>query len=226
MPAASETDVAAGGRWFRRRSVPFPTWRSWLLAGCAVAAAAIGFGLGLPHFLAVTARVPGAEVLVVEAWGPDFVVEAAWEEYRRGGYRQLVVAGGPMERGEALSEYRSYAELGRATLLRLGAPGDAVAAAPGPKAARDRTLVSAQAVRAWLGERGAVPPSICVMTPGAHARRTRLAYERAFGPGVAVGIVAVPEERYEARNWWRSSAGVKTELLEFIGYAYVRLFGW
>ncbi len=226
MPAGSERDLAAAGRWFRRRTVPVPTWRTLLLAGLAAAAIAAGGALGLPRFLAVTARVPAAEVLVVEAWSPDFVVAAAWAEYRQGGYKQIVASGGPMERGEALSDYGSYAELGRATLLRLGAPAAAVAAVAGPKVKRDRTLASAQAVRAWLGARGPMPRAICVMTPGAHARRTRLMYEQAFGSGVAIGIVAVPDERYDARTWWRSSVGVKTELLELVSYTYARLFGW
>lgn len=195
------------------------------MAGLLAAAGAAGFLRGLPVFLAVTDRVPSAADLVVEAWAPDFVVAAAWAEYGRGGYRRLIVTGGPMERGEALSEYRSYAELGRATLLRLGAPPEAVVAVPGPKAARDRTVASARAVRDWLVARGPMPGAICVMTPGAHARRTRLAYERVFGAGVAIGIVAVPEERYDSRTWWRSSVGVRTELSEAIGYLYARLFG-
>ena len=224
-PACDSNSAGASGRWFRRRTVPVPTWRTVGLAAVLGAVAFAGAIRALPGFLAVTARVPGAELLVVEAWGPDFVVGAAWTEYRQGGYKRLFVTGGPMERGEALSEYGSYAELGRATLLRLGAPADGVEAAAGPKVVRDRTLASAQALRSTLAARGALPKALCVMTPGAHARRTRLMYELAFGPEVAIGIIAVPDERYEAAEWWRTSVGLRTELSELIGYLQARVVG-
>ena len=50
--------------------------------------------------------------------------------------------------------------------------------------------------------------------------------EKAFGPGVAVGIRAAPDERYDAAHWWQSSQGVRTVIDEFVAYLYARLAFW
>lgn len=207
---------------FRRRLCPVPTWRGWLaLAGLALLTVLAFLRLSHP-FLSVTNRV-GGELLVVEGWCPDFAFKAAIQEFNSGGRRALLVTGGPLEKGEPLSEFRTYAELGAATLARLGLATDVVTPVPAPKVRQDRTYTSAVALRRWLAARGPLPAKLDVVSAGAHARRTRLLFQKAFGDATEIGIIAVADERYEPDRWWRSSMGFRTTTGELIGYAYARL---
>ena len=52
--------------------------------------------------------------------------------FKRGRYSLLCVTGGPLERGEPLSEYKTYAELGAAILVKAGLATNLVSAIPAP----------------------------------------------------------------------------------------------
>jgi hypothetical protein len=65
--------------------------------------------------------------------------------------------------------------------------------------------------------------SINVLTEDAHARRTQMLFEKAFGSGVAVGIISIPDPDYDAKHWWRTSEGVREVLGESIAYIYARI---
>jgi hypothetical protein len=68
--------------------------------------------------------------------------------------------------------------------------------------------------------------SFNVLTEDAHARRTRLLYEKAFGDGTRVGIISVANPDYEGKHWWSSSQGVREVIGESIAYIYARFFFW
>lgn len=93
-----------------------------------------------------------------------------------------------------------------------------------PKVQRDRTYSSAAALRNWWLQRGDRSVVFNVVTTSAHARRTRLLFEKAFGPEAKIGIIAVPDERFDGTRWWGSSQGVRTVTEELIGYLYARCF--
>ena len=63
-----------------------------------------------------------------------------------------------------------------------------------------------------------------VFTLGAHARRSRLLFEKALGDEVAMGVIAAPDQTYDQDHWWRSSNGVRTVLSELIAYLYAVIF--
>jgi len=207
----------------RRRPCLVPTWRGWavLLLGCALVAF-VTFWKAY-SFLALTAPEPGG-VLVVEGWAPDYALEAAKAEFHRAQYSKLYVTGGPLEYGAPLSEYKTYADLGAATLLKLGLRADQVQAVPAARALRDRTFNSAIFFKRWLRDHHQGPGRFTLMTVGAHARRTRLMFQKAFGKDALVGVIAVPEEGYDAGHWWHSSAGVRTVINEGLAYIYARFF--
>ena len=75
----------------------------------------------LHPFLAVSDPGPGG-ALTVEGWVQDRTMREAIAEFNRGHYKMLYVTGGPLERGALLSEYHTTAELGGASLLRMGMP--------------------------------------------------------------------------------------------------------
>ena len=213
-----------GREWglFRRRECLVPTWRGWIVL------LAIGVGLTaiaareIYPFLAVNEPIPGG-VLVVEGWLPDYALEETVAEFRRDQSRRLFVTGGPIERGAPLVEYRSSAELCAATLFRLGLETNAVQAVPARKVRRDRTYASAVTLKNWLDQHGIGRTNINVISVGAHARRTRLLFAKAFGDGYTVGIICIEDQSYDPHRWWESSAGVRTIMGESIAYLYARL---
>ena len=89
---------------------------------------------------------------------------------------------------------------------------------------RDRTYNSAVALRDWFREHNVTVRSINVLTEDAHARRTQLLFQKAFGSGVAVGVISVPDPDYDEKHWWRTSEGVREVLGESIAYVYARIF--
>jgi hypothetical protein len=207
----------------RRRECVLPTLRGWLLLVVVGTLLVIGAVRNVHPFLAVTDPVP-SEVLVVEGWTPDYALEEAIAEFRRHHCSKLYVVGGPLEQGAFLSEYKTYAELGAATLMRMGLNRDAVQAVPRPAVRRDRTYASAVALKRWLQEHDAMPTSLNVMSVAAHSRRSWLLFHKAFGEGSRVGIVAVEDRDYDAKHWWRYSEGVRVVTGEVIAYCYARLF--
>jgi len=159
-------------------------------------------------------------VLVVEGWVPDYVLEEARAEFGRHRYLTLYVTGGPLERGGYLSEYKTYAELGAATLIQIGMSKDALEAVPAPLVRQDRTYTSAVALNNWLRQHGVNVTSINVVSMGAHARRSRLLFQEAFGEGSRVGIIAVEDRNYDPRYWWKFSQGVRVVVDELVAYIY------
>jgi len=189
----------------------------------AAVASSVALVLWLHDFLAVNAPVQ-AEGLVVEGWVPDYIVEEAVREFEAGRYEWVAASGGPLSVGTYITEYRTYADVGVATLEKLGLPKDKLIVAEAEKTYRNRTYYSAKGVKAKLEELGLEPNGLNVVTEGAHARRTRLVYRKVFGSEVAVGVLSYPSKDYDPDRWWASSDGVKTTITETIGWLYECLF--
>ena len=205
----------------KRRECRVPTLRGWLAILVAGIALCAGLLHGVYPFLAVSEARRGG-VLVAEGWGSEAVLTAVLAEFRREHYDGLFVTGVPIEESSPLAEYKSFAELGAAVLTRLGGDPNAIHAIPAPAVRQDRTYASAVALKNWLREHGVAPTTVNVMTSGAHSRRTRLLFQKAFGDGVAIGIVASPERDFDPRRWWTSSSGFRTVTDEAIAYLYAR----
>ncbi len=205
-----------------RRQCLVPTLRGWGLAALSVAALALIGMCRIGPFLTVSDPVPGG-VLVVEGWGPDYVMEVAAAEFKRNHYAKLFVTGIPLAQGTLLSEYTNYACVGAATLLKLGLSTNDVQAVPTDKTRRDRTYHMALSLKKWLREHDLPPTKINLITVGPHARRSRLLFEKALGKGVTVGVLAVPDREYDEQYWWNSSQGVRTIIGEALAYGYARL---
>lgn len=197
-----------------------PTWRGWLLLGVIFLTLAFAAIWAAYPFLAVTDTKPGG-VLVVEGWASDYALEAAVAETKQFSYERVYVTGGPIEQGGPLSNYKTYADLGRATLLALGMSTNLVQPVPGPRVKQDRTYASALAFRKWVDEHGIQLTRVNVLTVGPHARRSRLLFQKSLGD-VPIGVIAVAEPDYDARHWWRSSQGFRIVTSEAIAYLYAR----
>jgi uncharacterized SAM-binding protein YcdF (DUF218 family) len=184
----------------------------------AVALAAVR---GVYPFLAVNDPRPGG-VLVVEGWAADYALEAAVADFKQFSYEKVYVTGGPIEWGAPLSSYKTYAELGTATLLALGMSSNVVQAVPAPRVKQDRTYACAVALKKWVDEHGVQLTRINLVTVGPHARRSRLLFQKSFGKDMPIGVVAIAEPDYDAQHWWRSSMGFRGVTGEAIAYLYAR----
>ena len=95
---------------------------------------------------------------------------------------------------------------------------------PSPTQYRNRSYASAVALREWVEQHRLSVTSFNLVTMGAHARRSRLLFQKAFGGNVHIGVIAVRDREYDPDRWWRSSEGVKEVISEGAGYLYARLF--
>ncbi len=198
--------------------------RGWLVLVVVALATSSFFFFTIGPFLAVTDRVV-SDTLVVEGWISLPLQRAAAEEFAAGGrYHRLFTTGGPWSPDLAEEDNRkTWASIGAKHLKAAGVPEGIVRAVPSGRAGRDRTYASAVALREWGRANDAHFARINVVTEGVHARRTRLLFAEAFGPEVAVGIVALPSPEYDLKRWWLSSAGVRDVVGETLAYLYARL---
>ena len=210
-------------RLFNKRERWGLTWRGWLALGLGAIGCLGVFLLTIHPFLAPTERVP-ASVLVVEGWVHQYAINAAVAEFRAGGYQRVFTTGGPIKgTGDYSSDYNTAASVGASLLRQAGLPSEVLQMVPCRVRMRDRTYNAAVALREYFWSQHLDVRSMNVVTEGAHARRTRLLFEKAFGAGVEVGIIAIPDPDYDARRWWRFSEGFREVTGETIAYLYARL---
>ena len=198
-----------------------PTWKGWLVLLLVCGIPAILAARHAYYFLAMNAPVPGG-ILVVEGWGPDFFMIEAAKEYQRNHYDGVYVTGVPIEAGASFTNFRTYADMGGAILEKMGIDSKSLHVVPAEGVARDRTYTSALALKKWLSDHNVNVKVLTVITVGAHARRSHLLYEKAFGDGVNVGVIAVRDEGMDPDHWWRSSPGFRAVTDEMAAYIYAR----
>jgi hypothetical protein len=175
-------------------------------------------------FLSVTSRVNG-EFLVVEGWVPDYAIQQAVSEFNGHSYKTVIATGEPLSKGSMLSEYHTFAEVGAATLKKLGVNTNQVVSVPSRYTQRGRTIASASALRSWFEAEKIRPHAINIVTLGGHARRTRILYQKVLGKSVDIGVIAVEPADYDPKRWWHYSAGVRAVISDLVGYLNARLFG-
>ena len=199
------------------------SWRGRAVVLLALAGGFLVWLYNVQPFLAETRPVK-TNVLVMEGWVPEYAAQRVAEDFLRGNGRMVYSTGGPITGTDGSTNYlHSIAYEGAEMLQSAGVPPDCVQMVPAREVGRDRTYTSAVALRDWFRAHGQTVAALNVYTQDAHARRTRLLFQEAFGPQVAVGIIAVPDPDYDPAHWWRYSEGVRVVLGENIAYLYARL---
>jgi hypothetical protein len=206
---------------FQRRECVVPTWRGLLLFLGVSALALILFVRNVYPFLAVNKPSPGG-VLVIEGWATDYSMAQAIEEFHAHPYDAFLVTGGPIDKGAPFTQFKTYAEFGEATIEKMGVSPNLVHAVPAPEVERDRTYASAQALKEWMQAHHLSTKNVNVLTMGWHARRSRLLFERAFGPETTIGITALDIPDPNRKPWWKTSVGVRGVISEVMAYIYAR----
>ena len=180
--------------------------------------------LNVYPFLAITERVD-TDVLVVEGWVQHYAIQVGAAEFNSHFYHRVFTTGGPVAGiGGYVNDYQTAASVGAGLLKKAGIPAEHVQMVPSHVIGRDRTYSSAIALRDWLREHDVEVRSLNIVTEGAHARRTRLLFEKALGPGVAVGVIAASSPDFNAKRWWRYSEGVEDVIDQSVAYVYARFF--
>jgi uncharacterized SAM-binding protein YcdF (DUF218 family) len=198
--------------------------RGWVFFALIASLGATVIVLNLHPFLALTARVP-SDTLVVEGWVHEFAIKAAVREYYDHGYKMVFTTGGPViGKGGYINDYNTSASVGAELLEKDGLPSSRVQMVPSRVMSRDRTYSSAVALRSWFAEHGIKEAAVNVLTEDAHARRTRLLFQKALGPKIQVGVIAVHSPDYQTNRWWQYSDGVREVIGETIAYVYAKLF--
>ena len=202
------------------------SWRGLTLVLTVSAGLVLFAILNVHWFLAVTDRVK-TDTLVVEGWVHKYAIQAAVKEFENGSYQRAFSTGGPaVGNGGYVNDYQTAASVGANLLEKMGLPGERLEMVPSREMNRDRTYGEALALRQWFQDHSTKAESFNIVTEDLHGRRTRLLYQRAFGNGVRIGVIAVPSPDYDASRWWRYSEGVEGVLNEGIGYIYARFFFW
>jgi len=165
-----------------------PTLWGWLVLLVVLALAALIAGRALYPFLAIN-EPSGGKILVIEGWMDPEGLDQAVKVFRKGRYELAVVTGAPLAEWPQ-GIYRTAAERAAEYLKSRGLPPAAVAAAPSPWSAQDRTFLSAVMVREWAKRSGIEVQALDVFSLGTHARRSRLLFQKAFGAQVEVGAIA------------------------------------
>jgi len=198
--------------------------RGWLAGVLIVLLLGALWVLNIYPFLAPTRRLD-TKVLVVEGWVHEFGIRAAVTEFQAGHYEKAYTTGGPIVgTGGYSNDYNTSASVGAELLVKDGLPDAVVQMVPSHISGRDRTYSSALKLREYFQTNGLTVKSFNILTEGPHARRTRMLFQKAFGPEVSIGIISVADPDYNPARWWHYSEGVREVVGESIAWVYAAFF--
>ncbi|WP_413163794.1 YdcF family protein [Capilliphycus salinus ALCB114379] len=209
----------------RRQETWTLTLKGWVITLLFLMTMTLVSCFNLYPFLAVNAPIQ-ADALVIEGWMPDYAIKAALVEFEKGNYQKIITTGLPLSKGYYLAEYKDFANLTAATLVKLGLDETQVIAVPAPNVIRNRTDATAIVLREWLKTYDLNIKSINLYSLGPHSRRSWIIFKKYLHPDIKVGIISIPSKEDQAQNWWLSSEGFRTVISEFIGYLYTWFFNF
>ncbi len=223
FPAAVNA-ITSRMKLVRKTEVWRPTRWGFLLIFLLIGVLAVGLISTLYPFLAQNAPVPQPELIIIEGWLGDAELASVLANDQPGAL--WVVTGGPIQFGASLFEEKTYAEVSAVRLRKLGIPPEAIIVASAPNTSKNRTYVSALAVREKLEEAGLFGRPANLYTLGAHSRRSFFLYRRAFGPDAPLGVVSLESTEYDLHRWCCSSLAFRHVVSEWIAWFYVQCTRW
>lgn len=159
------------------------------------------------RFLRSVPKNENAEILVVQGWIFDTMVDQTVAEINRGNYRSIIVSG---------SGY--MAEMTKARLVARGVDSSMVFSAPySEKTKRDHTFNEARYVKKLLETKFPGVYSINIATGSSHSKKSVTIFRRVLGMQYIIGIVACKPNHYDYDHVWKSRHGM---------YNTFRFFYW
>lgn len=203
------------------------TGTGWLVVFCLLGLTLFTPLLFLNQFLSLHQPIPKANILVLEGWLSDDSLLMAMEEFKTEQYQLLITTGLPLEKGFYLADYKTFAQLTAATLLKLGFPANKLVAVPTEYVVKNRTMAAALSLKKWLlNQNNLSVKSLNIFSWGPHARRSWLIFHRVMQPEFQVGIIANQPNTYDPARWWQSSEGFRVTISELIAYIYAKFINW
>jgi hypothetical protein len=178
---------------------------------------------GLYSFLALSDPVLGG-VIAIEGWIHDINVEQTINRYDPTHDLDVYIINAVPPAGFGRESGRRHSEYIETKLKGAGVPTERVHLVFYEASNKDRTYHTALALKNWLRERGIPITSLNVVTTGAHARRSRLLFRKAFGDKIKIGVIPTSDLDYDPAHWWRSRAGVGHMIYQSFAYLYARFF--
>lgn len=220
MDSGSNEAKRAFGGLLRRRECWVLTWPARLSLALILIGGGVFMMRSAHAFLALNAPVETG-VIVVEGWMSHYDMTNYVAHCEK--CTMIYTTGGPTHMARNSRDVSdTYASIAYWNLRRTGIPAEKLQMVPAGAARRDRTYTSAVALRDWCRLNNTPLTTFNVLTVGPHARRSRLIYEKAFGPEVQIGTIALTNGDYDPAHWWRYSEGVKETLSESFAYLYAR----
>jgi hypothetical protein len=188
------------------------------LAAALCTLAVLAYSHYVYRFLSPAAAID-APVVIIEGWIPDSEIEQAARHIVERNYKTIIITGGPLDYGFFLTEYRTFAEAGRATIGKLTNRDDVIAVSA-PPMRKDRTYASALALKAWFNANGITERRFNLISSDVHTRRSWRIFQLTLGNEYTVGALAIPPQSYNPDKWWAYSEGFKTVMSESLAYLY------
>jgi uncharacterized SAM-binding protein YcdF (DUF218 family) len=224
LPPAARIRPALRLTRTRTRTTRSLTPAGWLLAA---AGALLLAWLGAPalyDWLACGGGEPDGPPpgsVIIEGWLSDDTLDPLAEHPALRNATHIYCTGGPFELGRILSEHTTFADLTQARLIALGIESNRVSAIPAGRTRRDRTWVSARTLREHLRAQDQPPAApVWLISQGVHARRSRRLFRHALRGVTDVEVWALPPDRFDRTDWWKSSEGFKSVLGELVAGPY------
>jgi hypothetical protein len=107
-------------------------------------------------------------------------------------------------------------------LLKRGLMSNEILTVVTPPTPRDRTYQSALSLKKALKENQIQKHHLHLMTVGPHGRRSKLLFKKALGKEYQIGVTSLPPSSYDPAHCYRTSAGVRDVIGEWIAYLYAK----
>ena len=213
-------------RFFKPKTIWWPTWQGWSLLFLILAGFFIVFFLNAHRFLAVTNRLADADILVVEDWMPDVFLQATAKEFKEGNYQHLLISSIREYDNQENRQQKVRKSSAVNRIVSLGVPRDRIVECFAPATDNHRSAAMARSVSNALRQNGIISKGVNVMAPATHARKTWLVYRRALGSEAPVGIIAVLPGVYDPERWWLNSQSAKWVITNYAGLIYEWITGF
>ena len=208
----------------RKKEMWTLTWRGYLVVLFILILINLIFVKNILHFLSPNEPV-NAKLMVVEGFLPDYALEDAIRIFNSENYEHMLITGKERQKGAHLDQYKNDGEFTAAVLREMGFDAAKLSVvATDSDIRKDRTYASALAVKIWMEENRPTVQSIDLVSIGAHSRRSRYLFEKAFNGEIKTGIRAIPSQSYDQDSWWQSSHGFREINKETIAWIYARFF--
>jgi len=168
----------------------------------------------LYRFISSVPKRPDAQILVVQGWVFNFIIEMAVDEFQRGNYRAVIVTGNDIEAVRAGKK-----------LINKGVPVGLVIVVPyNNNVVSQCTFHEAFSVKDELKRNFPEVTVINVVTSSVHSKKTVTAFKKVLGKKVEVGIVANKSIYGKSNHRLMSKGMIRLTARFFIGYVYALLW--